>query len=89
MSTKKPPKLTDTTAPAQRLRLLERLQHGPVSTFEAREELNIMMPAARVKELRNLGHEILTDRLTLKDAFGCSHTGVACYHLQSAAPATC
>ncbi|MOA33050.1 hypothetical protein D3C78_1543090 [compost metagenome] len=78
---KQPPKITDTSAASQRIRLLERLQAGPVSTFEAREELNIMMPAARVKELRDQGHPILTDRQTLTDPHGFKHAGVARYYL--------
>lgn len=81
MTDKKPPKITDTTAAAQRVRLLERLRLGPVSTFEAREELNIMAPAPRIKELRDQGHTILTDRQTLTDAHGFEHVGVARYYL--------
>ena len=55
MTEKKPPKITDTSAPAQRTRLLERLQvAGRVDTFEAREELNIVHPGGRVLELGDL-----------------------------------
>jgi len=79
-SPKKTP-LNDTTAEAQRARLLERLQLGPVDTFEARSELNIMMPAARIKELREAGHDIQTHRLTLTDEQGRTHHGVARYYL--------
>lgn len=71
-----------TSLKSQRDRLLERLRFGPVSTFAARDELNIMAPAPRVKELRDQGHLILTERQTLTDSFGCAHVSVAIYHLQ-------
>lgn len=73
--------LTDTSADAQRARLLARLQTGPVDTITARSELNIMMPAARVKELRVQGHSIKTQRITLTDDHGRPHHGVALYYL--------
>jgi hypothetical protein len=53
----------------QRKRLLERLRHGTVSTLEARRELDIMHPAARVMELRNAGYQI--DRLTVDEPSDC------------------
>lgn len=40
---------------AQRQRLLERLQRGPISTFEARDELQMGHPAGRICELRKQG----------------------------------
>jgi hypothetical protein len=46
-------KFTDNSADAQRYRLLEALRKGPVTTIEARHALDIMMPAARVYELRH------------------------------------
>ena len=48
------------SAEAQRARLLDALRIGPVTTLEARRELDIMAPAARVMELRGLGHQIAT-----------------------------
>ncbi|WP_250865605.1 helix-turn-helix domain-containing protein [Caballeronia sp. INSB1] len=44
-------KFTDNTAEGQRQRLLDALKKGPVTTIEARRDLDIMMPAARVFEL--------------------------------------
>lgn len=41
------------SAQAQRQRLLDALRKSPVSTIAARRELDIMMPAARVHELRH------------------------------------
>jgi hypothetical protein len=47
-------KFTDNSAAGQRARLLEALERGPVTTIEARHDLDIMMPAARVFELRHI-----------------------------------
>ncbi|WP_206370678.1 helix-turn-helix domain-containing protein [Solimonas marina] len=38
---------------AQRQRLLHRLRKGPATTIELRRDLDILMPAARVHELRH------------------------------------
>lgn len=48
------------TAEAQRLRLLNALRGGPVTTLQARAELDVMHPAARVMELREEGLRIFT-----------------------------
>ena len=45
---------------AQRCRLIDRLRIGPVTTIYARRVLDIMMPAARIKELRIQGYAIIT-----------------------------
>ena len=71
----------NTSASAQRVRLLKRLHLGPVDTITARHDLNLMMPAARIKELRNAGHSIKTQRITLTDEHGRTHRGVALYYL--------
>ena len=44
----------------QRARLLTALRRGAVSTIEARRSLDIISPAARIKELRDAGHTIVT-----------------------------
>ncbi|MES9958549.1 MAG: helix-turn-helix domain-containing protein [Sedimenticola sp.] len=45
----------------QRLAILLFLQTtGPLATLQARQELGICHPAARVLELRKLGHNIIT-----------------------------
>lgn len=50
--------LTDVAS--QRVRLLAALRERPVTTIEARRDLDIMMPAARVYELRHMfGHNIV------------------------------
>ncbi|MFM0569135.1 helix-turn-helix domain-containing protein [Paraburkholderia caledonica] len=63
-----PTKFTGNSADDQRARLLEALETGPLTTIEIRRDLDIMMPAARVWELRHrLGKNIAmvwTDRPT-------------------------
>lgn len=72
----------DTSAGAERARLLAQVQQtGSVTTIAARSDLNIMMPAARVKELRELGHPIKTHRVTMTDDHGRTHCGVAPYYI--------
>ena len=77
----------NTSGTAQRARLLERLQSGPIDTFTAIRELNIVRPGARINELRGLGHKILTHRLTLTDDQGRTHQGMALYYLSTNPPA--
>ena len=43
---------------AQRARLLSALQRRPITTLEARRELDVLHPAARIMELRKQGHRI-------------------------------
>ncbi|WP_288657845.1 MULTISPECIES: helix-turn-helix domain-containing protein [Pseudomonas] len=74
-------RIHDTSTNAQRTRLLSCLQAGPVDTISARRDLNIMMPAARIKELREAGHPIRTQRITLTDDQGRTHHGIALYYL--------
>ncbi|MFN7098159.1 MAG: helix-turn-helix domain-containing protein [Gammaproteobacteria bacterium] len=50
----------DVSAQAQRQRLLKRLQEKPCTTIEARAELDILNPAARINELRQQGYNIQT-----------------------------
>ena len=66
---------------AQHALLLERLRLNSVDTFTARRDLNLMMPAARIKELRDAGHNIKTQRITKIDQHGRKHDGVALYYL--------
>lgn len=68
---------------AQRQRLLARLRIGPLSTIEARRDLDILMPAARVHELRHReGLNIQTHRIAEQTDNGEKHN-VALYVLQS------
>ncbi|QTT91438.1 helix-turn-helix domain-containing protein [Pseudomonas chlororaphis] len=77
----------NTSGTAQRARLLERLQAGPIDTFTAIRELNIVRPGARINELRDMGHRIMTERLTLTDDQGRTHRGMALYYLSTNPPA--
>lgn len=71
-----------TSTAAQRKRLMDYLIHnGAVNTMYARDRLNIMAPAPRIKELRDQGHVIHTARLTINDRDGRSHPRVALYTL--------
>lgn len=79
--------IENTSGTAQRARLLERLKAGPIDTFAAIRELNIVRPGARINELRDLGHKILTHRLTLTDDQGRKHRGIALYYLSTTSPA--
>lgn len=63
----------DLSADAQRARLLDRLRIGPVSTIEARRSLEILAPAARVMELRAMGHSIDTVWTHEQTDTGVSH----------------
>ena len=48
------------SAQAQRLRILASLHHKSLTTFEARQQLDIPHPAGRVQELRRAGYAIQT-----------------------------
>ncbi|SAK97129.1 hypothetical protein AWB75_07084 [Caballeronia catudaia] len=69
------------SADAQRARLLAALEIAPVTTLEARRDLDIMMPAARIHELRHrLGKTIVTERVSRQTEAGNDHV-VAMYVL--------
>jgi hypothetical protein len=59
---------------AQRARLLDRLRQGPLSTLDARADLDILHPAARVMELRRKGYLIETMRSREPSTCGRLHT---------------
>jgi len=48
------------SAADQRQRLLQELRQRPLSTIDARRELDIMHPAARIQELKERGENITT-----------------------------
>lgn len=74
-------RINDITAGSQRVRLLERLKLGPADTLILRREENILMPAARVKELRDRGHKIYRQLINLVDEQGRRHPRIALYSL--------
>ena len=69
----------------QRLRLLDYLKtHGTITTLQARSELDILAPAARIFELRhNYGYRI--NKIDVDDYTEAKrkHTGIAKYVLVS------
>ena len=60
---------------AQQLRLHAALlqQLPPVTTLYAREHLDVLHPAARIQELREQGHNIITHWATQTNAQGHAH----------------
>ena len=65
--------VTDTSSDAQRVRLLAALKTGPITTLEARQSLNVLHPAGRIQELRNLGYRIVTHWQTDYTSEGYRH----------------
>lgn len=54
------PNFDDNSTHSQQIRLLQNLRDRDLTTSEARRELDIMHPAARVQELREKGQVIYT-----------------------------
>lgn len=73
--------VNNTSCPAQRARILERLKNGPLTTLEAAEELNVLRAPARIHELRDAGHNILTYRIVAHDGNGRRHPRIGKYVL--------
>ena len=62
-------------------KVLALLRHGPKTTFDLQRHA-IMMPAARVFQLKNeQNYTITTERLALYDNEGVRHSNCARYHL--------
>jgi hypothetical protein len=72
----------DTTINNQHAICLRVLAISPQSTIDLRHTYGVMMPAARVKELRNMGYDIATVRVTETTPDNISHKGVAKYVLR-------
>ena len=72
-----------TDCATQRTRLIEAMRCGlAVSTYEARRDLDIYYPPARIKELRDDGHAIKTLWQTVTTEAGDDHR-VGLYILES------
>lgn len=70
-----------TSTNAQLAKLMALLRQGPKTTIELRQH-GIMMPAARVFELKNKRAQLITtELLPLYDAQGIKHRKCARYHL--------
>jgi hypothetical protein len=78
---KKPTYFADLSNEAQRSRLIDALKCGPITTLDARKNLDILMPGARVFELRHIyGYPIETMRVQQPTDSGKLHN-VAKYYL--------
>lgn len=71
---------SDLDGKAQRRKVLAMLRRRERTTLELRQA-GILMPAARVFELRAAGHAITTSRVSRIDADGYRHANVAMYSL--------
>jgi len=70
-----------TATKAQLALVLTLLRQGPKTTMELRQH-SVMMPAARVFQLKHEhGHDINTELVPLYDAAGVKHRNCARYHL--------
>ena len=79
---------TGNSVAAQRNRMMDFLRKRPLDTLTARQELDVMHPAARVMELRKRGVGIITIKIDRASDCGKFHR-VACYVLvaEAVAPA--
>ncbi len=76
--------IKNVTAAAQRDRLVGYMrEHGEVNTLQARCKLNIMAPAPRVMELKELSYCIGRELRTATDEYGDTHPRVAHYWIIS------
>lgn len=74
--------LHDNSASAGQCRMLEGFElFGQVTTVFAREELGVMHPASRVRELRERGYEIDMRRVSVIGHDEREHLNVASYSL--------
>lgn len=72
----------NTSSGNQRAITLLAIADAPKSTIELRHEFGIMHPAARIQELRDMGNEIDTIRITEMTPDGIKHKAVAKYILK-------
>jgi Helix-turn-helix domain len=80
------PNFNDNSAHNQRLKILDWLfEKGSITTDQAREHLDVMHPAGRIKELREAGYLIVTFRGGWTSEFGIKHS-VAKYVLTRKEP---
>lgn len=77
-----------TDAASQHARILARLKRGAATTIEFIEEENVLRPGARIRELREKGHNIQTHLQDVIDPWGRKHSRVALYYLPTGANGT-
>lgn len=81
-------KFTDNSSFNQRIKLLNWLfERGSITTAQAREQLDIMSPAARILELKRQGYLIVTIWIDWISGFDIRHR-VAKYVLKQKQPIT-
>lgn len=86
-NTKRKPKFTDNSSNNQRAKLLYYLiEHGSITTAQAREVLDVMSPAPRIMELKALGYSIVTLCDSWISDHGINHRGIARYVLTQTQP---
>lgn len=66
-------------------RLLERLAKGPLTATQALDDLGVGRCAARVKDLRERGHDIHTEIATVVNRFG-EECRIGIYRMQRKTP---
>ena len=80
-------KFTDNSAQNQRIKLLDwLLEKNSITTTQARNNLDIMSPAARILELKKYGYLISTVPAEWISDHGINHKGVARYVLTQKQP---
>ena len=80
-------KFTDNSVQNQRLKLLDwLLEKNSITTTQARNNLDIMSPAARILELKKHGYLINTVPDEWISEHGINHKGVARYVLKQKQP---
>lgn len=72
-----------TATQAQLDRIMDALRRRPHTSHDLRA-LGVYQVSTRIKELRELGHDIETARVTLTDVFGYQHPRCALYSLGGA-----
>lgn len=69
-----------TSADGQRARILEALSVSPKTSYDLRR-IGCYQCPTRVLELRRMGYDIRTERVSIWDQDGYRHHGVALYRL--------
>ena len=80
----------DNSSSNQCLKILDWLfEKGNITTTQAREDLDIMSPAARILQLKKAGYLITRINDTWTSEHGIKHRGVARYVLSQKQPVDC
>ena len=81
------PNFNDNSSSNQCLKMLDWLfEKGNITTTQAREDLDIMSPAARILQLKKAGYLITRINDTWTSEHGIKHRGVARYVLSQKQP---